>query len=280
VNSLRPKATILKGDVPKTLLKVVRRYPPLSREKQVELFLKAKEGDAEAREILILSNLTFVFRVARSYTFPVHLEFDDLIQAGIDGIIHAIDRFNPHRKFSFTTYAYCWVRKFVSECITSNISVIKVPHPCVYEIQSLRKKADKLSNETGYVIDDSLDLADGAAMSYDILRATRNAVENFAPLDTVSEPLLSNSSSNNAERFELDAKVEAALAALTPMEQDIIKRLFGLGCEPQTLSEIATHFILHKERVRQIKKIALEKMRRALGVLPPPEPDLFSSTES
>lgn len=279
MKSLKPRAAVLKGEIPRLYLRVARRYPPLPRDKQTELFLKARQGDAKAREILILSNLTFVFRVARGYSFSHHLEFDDLIQAGIDGIIQAIDRFNPMRKFSFTTYAYCWVRKYVSELIASNVSVIKVPHPCIYNIQNLRKKADQISNQTGRGIEDSLDLAESEGMNYALLSATRNAVENFAPLDTVSEPLLATPDNGEADRFDMAEQIETAMAALTPTEQSVIKRLFGIGCEQQSLAEVATHLILHKERVRQIKKIALDKMRQALGVADPPEPDLFTSLD-
>ena len=253
----------------------IQHYQPLSREKESELVQRAREGDEEAMHALINANLRFVVSIAKEYTGH-GLSFIELISEGNFGLIEAVHRFDETRGFKFITYAVWWIRQAILKALAEQSKAARPPMSQINDLQKVEKQAGILTQKLGR--DPTLEeIAQSAGIS---LERTRNALELGqrdlsldAPLYADEEETLLSlfSADERGPEEELDraALVETlnhSLEILEPRERQIIRSYFGLGdFTPMTLEQIGEVLGLTRERVRQLRDRALQKIRIHCG---------------
>jgi RNA polymerase sigma factor (sigma-70 family) len=255
---------------------IIKDHPILTREEELSLsnaINKFKSGKLhkDARDKLFCSNIRLVLNEAKKYRFN-NLDYEDMVSAGFEGLIIAIDRFNPKKfKTKLSTYAIHWIHLKITRFINENINPVYVPENVIQKSReynrkdcedlsekdlmkelNLSKSALKnvrMSNIKSVSMDKELTNSDNEA---DPNNTLRNVIASSEP--TSDELCLSNDNKCN---------VMAALSELTPVQQDILTSRY-LGGEKENLKDIGKRHGLTGERVRQIEFKALKQMRKNL----------------
>ncbi len=254
-------------------LKEIFKHPLLTPEEEVELSIKIKKGDENALKKLVTSNLRFVVSVAKQYY--VDLELIDLINTGNLGLIKAARRFDHSRGFKFTSYAIWWIRQAILEFINEYSKIIKIPDGK----KNTQKKIEKYAlvflekNEREPTKEDLLAL--NIYTEEDIILYFTNQKhlslnyslenedsESSSLLDILNDNSIDPPDKNlNGESLKRD--LSECLLDLTQLERNVIESYFGLSEESRLgMNEIAKKFNLSKGMIRQIKEIALRKLRK------------------
>ena len=259
-------------------LKLISKIPLLSAEEEKEVALRAKQGDKEALEKLIKSNLRFVVNVAKNYT-GYGIPFQELISAGNIGLIEAAKRFDPDRGVRFISYAIWWIKQSILQTIQNQKDIIKIPQ----KTQNLSIKIDtayltlkeQLNREPKYSEikeflkkTENIDVDEETIESYLLIK--RHSVSLDMPIDseegTSFIDLVTKHSTKDIEedvvRESIKKEIDYVLSHLNERERYIIIHRFGLeDNEPKTLREIGKDLGISRERVRQIEMRALKKIR-------------------
>ena len=295
----RPIVALVSGwEVPsgmsKYLARHLGRYPLLTAEREVELGLAIQHRDNEdvprsqkprnsntrsreerdvAYQELILSNLRLALAIAGQRQFQGRgLDQEDLTQAAFIGIMKAAEKFDPEMGYKFSTYATWWVRQSIDREIANTGSLIRLPVHVHEEITRLQVTYRALKGGLGR--DPSVvDLADATGWDQRkvnlLLRSSRRLVYLHEELGddpnfTVADLIVDDSPVpvELIDREMAKEAIEAALDTLSDREADVIRMRFGLSDEdPKTLDEIGKVYDVTRERIRQIEKKALEKLR-------------------
>jgi RNA polymerase primary sigma factor len=248
-------------------------YPLLKRHEEDELARLVQEGDLEARERMILSNLRLVIKVAKEYD-QLGLPLGDLINMGNIGLMTAVERFEPERGAKFSTYAVWWIRQGMLRGLSNQARTVRLPTHKIQQINHLKRVKEQLDMALGREALDT-ELAVEAQVPVGRVRAllsmSRNAISLDTPLgsdtdDTLGSTLAEDPSKTpNAlsERLDLHRHVRGYLEKLHPRERLILTRRFGLdGKNPETLEQIGADYHVTRERIRQIEAKALLKLKR------------------
>jgi RNA polymerase primary sigma factor len=231
-----------------------------------------REVERSVRQ-LVAGHQSLVGAVARRYR-GLGLSREDLAQEGNIGLLRAIEKFDPERGASFATYAVWWVRQAIRSALASQARTVRLPASALSTRYTLGRAASRLSHELGREPDArELALATGVAaesvtelmrwatepLSLDALRGEN---QNHTIGDRVSDPD-APSPYDQAIARDSAARLQVLLGALSPREQLIIRRRFGLhGADEQTLEEIGRSLALTRERVRQIVNRALTRLEQ------------------
>ena len=259
----------------------INKFPLLSADEEQELALRFRdEGDLQAAHTLITSNLRFVVKVAGEYR-SYGMKMLDLIQEGNIGLMMAVRKFDPTKGVRLISYAVWWIRAYIQNHIISAWSLLKIG-----TTQAQRKLFFKLNqakqaiiNMTGegdlHAAAISLDVKDAEAqemeqrlrgeLSLDVPMLEGEAgtfLESLPDLRQNQEEMLGD----HQETLILEQEVASALENLNEKERFVIERRVASD-NPLTLQEIADHFCISRERVRQIEEGALKKMKRLLTPL-------------
>lgn len=242
---------------------------PLSPEEEVELAIKIQQGDIQARNKLVEANLRFVISVAKQYRNQ-GLSFPDLINEGNIGLIKAAQLFDPTKGFKFISYAVWWIRQSIITAIANTSKNIRMPLNKVmslnkinrlisnFEQKELRKPTiEEISKELNMEEDNILEIlaASEKSTSFDssVLENDSCSLLDIIPNDSITDENLTKDSNV--------IEVREILKTLKTKERDILKMCFGIGCQELTLEEIASKFGQTRERIRQIKELAIRKLR-------------------
>jgi RNA polymerase primary sigma factor len=267
-------------DIPNYINNLVERYKPLPGDEQLSLARKAQQGDQEAKDLLILTNLRFVLQEIRALpTIPIRLEFVDLFDAGVQGMLEALERFDLDSNVNFLTYAYWWIKKRILQTVYGNLSIIHIPRAQIKQLERLyalceRKIQRAMSSPEAQPAlspsQNALEMAQELFGSTDkpVFHRLRCAWNAFDIIDThsvgnVGSMHLSHSDTHQDEINFMNG-LERSMHVLSCREEDIIKRHFGIGCRPQSNEEIGSYYSLTTERIRQIVQTALEKIKEEL----------------
>lgn len=248
-------------------LQDVKRIPLLSREEELELAKKAKDGDEKAKEKLVSSNLRFVVSVAKQYQNQ-GLSLMDLIAEGNIGLIKAVERFDPDTGNHFISYAVWWIRQSIMKALSEKSRTIRLPLNQISTLFAVEKAEGSLFNQGENIsvkkIAEMLNISD---------EKVSNVINAASEIQSLDMPLSDNAFfqdiiPDNSETpldmaLKMDIKdiINTALSTLSEKEQKIIKMRYGLiNGKEMSLLEIGKRFNLTKERIRQIEKRAMQKI--------------------
>ncbi|MGL5098788.1 MAG: sigma-70 family RNA polymerase sigma factor [Fusobacteriaceae bacterium] len=242
----------------------------MTKDEEVLLLKKAQAGDLEAKNKLILSNLRLVVSIAKAYSVK-GMNLIDLISEGNIGLINSIEKFNISLGNRFSTYAVWWIKQSINKAIITKGREIRIPSYKYEIIGRLNKFAVKHLMENGTypsneLIADNLDLSPQKVQKLllefqDIVSLNSNIGDDIFLGDTIKD--------NENYTFEdaLIAKIDKneilqMVSSLSEREQNILTMRYGLdGYESRTLEEVGKAFSITRERVRQIEKRTLEKLK-------------------
>ena len=249
---------------------------PLSPSEERELACRMQEGDQEARERLIHANLRFVVTVARWYENK-GLPLGDLISAGNLGLVIAAERFDPNRGIKFISYAVWWIRHSIQDALTEHCRTLRLP---ANRVDLLRRCANYTDSHQQQQSSSPSDEEVAEALNVPLARLTDTQMLAKKPLSLDAtiyddgKPLREYLADENQEtpdaklmRDSLGAEIGDVLDTLSEREREVLKLYYGLdGVPAMTLAGIGEGLGLTRERIRQIKVSALDRLRGRTSV--------------
>ena len=253
-------------------LKEIGKVPLLSAEEEVELAKRMADGDEEAKKRLAEANLRLVVSIAKRYVGRGML-FLDLIQEGNLGLIKAVEKFDYHKGFKFSTYATWWIRQAITRAIADQARTIRIPVHMVETINKLIRVSRQLLQELGREpapeeIAAELDMP--VERVREILKISQEPVSLETPIGEEEDSHLGDFIQDDNVPVPADAaaftllkeQLEEVLGTLTDREQKVLTLRFGLeDGRARTLEEVGKEFNVTRERIRQIEAKALRKLR-------------------
>ena len=250
----------------------IGKFEPLPPQREVELAICIQDGDELAMKELVEANLRFVVSVAKKYQGN-GLSLADIINEGNMGLIKAAKRFDHTRGFKFISYAVWWIRQSILQALAEQSRLIRLPLNRVGTITKITRAAEKLEAEVerqpkGNEIGSQLEMSGDEvlmAMQYSRRHSSLNSPfqegENSSLLDIIED---SESDEPEAQIMmeSMSEEVAAALETLSDRERTVLEMYFGIDRDSaMTLNEIGEEFDLTRERVRQIKEKAIQRLR-------------------
>ena len=246
----------------------------LTPEEEVDLAIKIRNGDINAQNKLVKANLRFVVSVAKMYQNQ-GLSLGDLINEGNVGLIKAAKRFDETRGFKFISYAVWWIRQGITTAIAEQTRVVRLPLNRIGNLTRLNKAYKALEQENerkpsmeelakvlNVSTDDVTVTLQTSARQLSLDAPLTNNDENKNSLRDVIEDNNQDSPDEDLMKESLVQEIANFLSSLSKREAEVIKLSFGIGNHHKaTLEEIGERFNLTRERIRQIKEMALRKLR-------------------
>merc|ERR1712170_226548 len=269
--SLKEDLVIATEFILETYLKDINRIKLLSAERELELAVLVQKGDHKAREEMISANLRLVVNIAKKYVncgLPLH----DLIEEGNIGLLKAVERFDPERGFRFSTYATWWIKQAIRRALTDSSKVVRIPS----YMRELMAKAEEISakltlqNGTTPGMDEVVAILEEKPEKRKYVENILRSSVNLSQIQSLDKICAQKDIIEDKQREEQVGKedierLEVLMKTLDPKCRDILRKRFGLDNKgPMTLQEISNHVNLSRERVRQIIKESLEKLRNTI----------------
>lgn len=257
-------------------LNEISKIPLLTREEEESLATLAKNGDKKAKEKLIRANLRFVVTVAKKYRNR-GIPLADLINEGNMRLITAIDKFEVERGFHFISYAVWWIRQAILKAICERSRAIRLPLNRANELVQI-EKAKRFMEIRDNVEPTPEEIAKELSMDKDLVKHLLNVSRETISLETPAYEDKKNSScisdfitdekfdtpEEEIEKQSLHDAINKVLNTLTEKEKQIIEYRYGLnGNKSMSLKQIGEKYDLTKERIRQIEKKALVRLRHS-----------------
>ncbi|WP_302013245.1 RNA polymerase sigma factor RpoD [[Ruminococcus] torques] len=253
-------------------LKEIGKVPLLSAEREIELAKRMEEGDEDAKKELAEANLRLVVSIAKRYVGRGML-FLDLIQEGNLGLIKAVEKFDYHKGYKFSTYATWWIRQAITRAIADQARTIRIPVHMVETINKLIRVSRQLLQEFGREplpeeIAKELDMP--VERVREILKISQEPVSLETPIGEEEDSHLGDFIQDDnvpvpaeaAAQTLLKEQLDEVLDTLTEREQKVLRLRFGMNDgRARTLEEVGKEFDVTRERIRQIEAKALRKLR-------------------
>ena len=253
-------------------LKEIGRVPLLSADEEISLAQRMEEGDEDAKRRLAEANLRLVVSIAKRYVGRGML-FLDLIQEGNLGLIKAVEKFDYHKGYKFSTYATWWIRQAITRAIADQARTIRIPVHMVETINKLIRvnrqlvqeygrdpRPDEIAKEMGISeekVREILKIAqEPVSLETPIGEEDDSHLGDFIPDDDAPAPAEAVASTL------LKEQLMEVLSSLTPREARVLRLRYGLDDGHQrTLEEVGKVFNVTRERIRQIEAKALRKLK-------------------
>ena len=259
-------------------LNQIEKIPLLTPEDEITLSKTISLGGEDAhraRERMIRSNLRLVISIAKRYT-NIGLSFSDLVEEGNIGLMRAVDKFNYHKGYRFSTYASWWIKQAIMRALSNQGKTIRVPVYMFDTLSKFRKIRDSLVQQlsripTAKEIGDAMGIPEEKVKELERIASQPGSLHAPVSLDgsaemidliedgTIASPI------ENVEGFFEGERIEQLLNYVDERERQILILRFGLkGGEPHTLEDTAKQFSVTRERIRQIEMAAIKKIREIL----------------
>jgi len=270
VASSRDDSTV-SVDSLQVFLREIGRYPLLTREQEVALMQQIERGDRDARERIVNSNLRLVVSIAKRHQNR-GLPLPDLIQDGMLGLVHAVEKFDWRKGFKFSTYATWWITQAVQRGIDNRARLIRLPVHVSVRARKLARAEQQLVVVPGRPRPDDEELASATALSLEQVRSVRGAA---VVVDSLDRPLperggatlgllLGDDEPDPFAEVETRMLVEAvrvAVDCLPEHEREVIEARYGLdGDAPLTLAETRRLLGLGRNEVARLERQALRRL--------------------
>lgn len=250
----------------------IGREELITADEEVKLAQRIREGDTSALEKLTRANLRFVVSVAKQYQNQ-GLSLPDLINEGNLGLIKAAQKFDETRGFKFISYAVWWIRQSILQALAEQSRIVRLPLNQVGSLNKIKKVSSRLEQEfqrspSAEEIADHLDVAQSKIDA--VMKISTHYVSMDAPLIEDEETKFVDvylpedfvSADDKLIKDSLNNEIQRTLSTLSEKERDVINLYYGIGMNHAlTLDEIAAHFDLTRERVRQIKEKAIRRLK-------------------
>ena len=245
----------------------------ITPDEEVTLAKRIREGDQLALEKLVKSNLRFVVSVAKQYQNR-SLPLNDLINEGNLGLIKAAKKFDETKGFKFISYAVWWIRQSIMQALAEQSRIVRLPMNKSGAINQIRRAYAELEQKyerepTEEELADILEMKPhevrntlGAEVKQMSMDAPFGEDESGSLLDVLENKTTGATDASLVFNDSLKVETLRALSTLTAREREVIMMSFGIGHDnPFTLEEIGDAMGLTRERVRQIREKALQKLR-------------------
>lgn len=258
-------------------LREIGYVPLLSAKEEVYFSRLARDGDEASRQRMIESNLRLVVKIARRYVNR-GLNLLDLVEEGNLGLIHAVEKFDPELGFRFSTYATWWIRQNVERALMNQTRTIRLPVHVVKELNQCVRAIRQLSQTLDHVptaqnIADKLDKTPEQVLKLLRFNERVGSVDVLigddakSLVDTIADEHVANPEALSGDE-DIAATLDKLVAELTPKQQEIICRRFGLrNYDVSTLEEVGKAVGLTRERVRQIQIEILAQLQSTMKKL-------------
>lgn len=276
VTEIDPKLAVTEGiaidDPVRMYLKEIGRVPLLTSDQEIDIAKRMADGDEEAKQQLAEANLRLVVSVAKRYVGR-GMQFLDLIQEGNLGLIKAVDKFDYHKGYKFSTYATWWIRQAITRAIADQARTIRIPVHMVETINKLVRVNRQLLQELGREPRPD-EIAEEMGISEEKVREIIKIAQEPVSLETpIGEDEDSHlgafipdddapAPDSMATYAMLKKQLTEVLDTLTPREEKVVRLRFGLDDgKTRTLEDVGKEFNVTRERIRQIEAKALRKLR-------------------
>ena len=260
-------------------LKEIGKVSLLTQEEEIELAVRMSQGDEEAKRRMAEANLRLVVSIAKRYVGRGML-FLDLIQEGNLGLIKAVEKFDYTKGYKFSTYATWWIRQAITRAIADQARTIRIPVHMIETINKLIRTSRYLVQELGR---DPTPEEIAERMEYPVekvkkvLKIAKEPISLETPIGDEEDSSLGDfiedkkavAPAEEVINTKLSEQLAAVLADLTPREEQVLRKRFGIAEKSDhTLEEVGKLFNVTRERIRQIEAKALRKLRHPVRSQP------------
>lgn len=253
-------------------LQEISIYPLINRDEEASLARRIRAGDHAALDVLVRSNLRFVVSVAKRYQNQ-GVSLSDLINEGNIGLMRAAQKVDESKGIKFISYAVWWVRQAILQALAEQSRIVRVPLSRAGTLHRIGRRSSILTQELGR--EPTLDeISRDLELSPEEIKHTLSMAQGHVSLDAPLVPgedgqlldyvcdQVSPGPDEELYARALGKSIEEALETLSEREAKILRLYFGLEeAEPLTLEQIGERFSITRERVRQIKERALDRLR-------------------
>ena len=272
IRILKTIQSSISTDAIRSYLYEIGKIPLLTAEEEVILAKRIEDGNKEAGQLLITANLRLVVSIAKKYS-KSGLELLDLIQEGNIGLMRAVEKFDYHKGFKFSTYATWWIRQAITRAIADQARTIRVPVHMIETINKFNKVNSTLTTRLGRQPTDE-EIAKEMDIELEKIAEIRKIKQNPSSLatpigdekDSKLQDILPDEWSQSPEDFAtseyLKNQLKDILDSLQDRERRVLALRFGLtDGVTRTLEEVGREFGVTRERIRQIEAKALKKLK-------------------
>lgn len=257
----------------KAFFRDISKYKPLTTEEEFELSKKIQQGDKQALDKLILSNIKFIISVAKQYQYK-GLPLPDLIQSGFIGMREAALKFRPEKECRFISYAVWWIRQAITQSLSFESRTVRTPVSQININNKVNKVIAEFEQEFGRTPSTSelelltdydasqIDTANLAVCKSISLDSPLKVDEDGGTLYDITADENSELPGEHIEDNYVINKISEYLHDLSDREADTIRMYFGIGMECLTLEAISNRFGVIEERIRQIKLSGLNRLKK------------------
>jgi RNA polymerase primary sigma factor len=257
-------------------LQEIGKVELISPDEEVKLAVLIRRGDQAALDRLTKANLRFVVSVAKQYQNQ-GLTLEDLINEGNVGLIKAANRFDETRGFKFISYAVWWIRQSILQALADQSRIVRLPLNKVGLTSRIGKAYTQLeqefereptADEIAVLLDLETDVVVAAISSagrhISMDQPFGNVDDGASLMDLIENPNTESTDMYVTFRLSLATEIDRSLSTLTERQKEVIRLFFGIGIDhPISLEDIGEMFSLTRERVRQIKDKAINRLRTA-----------------
>tara|TARA_Y100000817_G_scaffold91669_2_gene71427 strand:- start:13062 stop:13907 length:846 start_codon:yes stop_codon:yes gene_type:complete len=251
----------------------IEKTKPLDPSEEIRLTKLVKQGDRNALNKIIESNLKFVVSVANKYRVT-GIPLEDLINEGNIGLVKSAFRFDETRGFKFISYAVWWIRQSILQFIADQGRVVRLPANVANSMTKMKKNSEKLESAlerlpTMGEIAELMEISEKEADK--LIQFNARSLSTDHPLDddekmSMKDLLQSEDASPDLELMEdsLNKEIKTILKTIPNREAYILEKYFGINLDrPFTLEEIGDELSLTRERIRQLKERAIKRLKTA-----------------